>query len=88
MSPSVRIASAVDTERVARDIRRDRSKLSSRARLKASRERLERRSLEPDLRPGHWTKVFEDWTGKGEGDFPEDFSLNHNHYIHGASKKW
>jgi hypothetical protein len=56
--------------------------------LKASRERLERRSLEPDLPPRHWTKVFEDWTGKGEGDFPEDFSFNHDHYIHGAPKKW
>lgn len=44
--------------------------------------------LEPDLPLGHWTKVFEEWTGKGEEDLPEDFSLNHDHYIHGAPRKW
>lgn len=43
---------------------------------------------EPPLPPGHWTKVFEEWTGKGEEDLPEDFSVNHDHYIHGAPRKW
>jgi hypothetical protein len=56
--------------------------------VKATREWVERQSLLPDLPPGHWTEVFKDWTGKSEGDFPEDFSLNHDHYIHGAPKKW
>lgn len=56
--------------------------------VKATREWVEQRSLEPDLPPGHWTEIFKDWTGKGDGDFPEDFSLNHDHYIHGAPRKW
>ena len=55
---------------------------------KAIKARLERHALLPDLPPGHWTEVFKEWTGKGEGDFPEDFSLNHDHYIYGAPKKW
>ena len=50
--------------------------------------RILRWESEPPLPLGHWTKVFEDWTGKGEEDVPEDFSLNHDHYIHGAPRKW
>jgi hypothetical protein len=45
-------------------------------------------TLENGRRERVWTKVFEEWTGKGEEDLPEDFSLNHDHYIHGAPRKW
>jgi hypothetical protein len=55
---------------------------------KAIKARIEGHALEPDLPPGHWTEVFKEWTGKAEDDFPEDFSLNHDHYIYGTPKKW
>lgn len=56
--------------------------------VEAIHQRLLKWESEPDLPPGHWTKVFAEWTGKGEEDLPEDFSLNHDHYIHGAPRKW
>lgn len=56
--------------------------------VEATREWLKEWELRPPLPPGHWTKVFEDWTGKGEEDLPEDFSLNHDHYMHGVPKRW
>lgn len=56
--------------------------------VEAIHQRILRAESQPPLPPGHWTKVFEEWTGKGEEDLPEDFSLNHDHYIHGAPRKW
>lgn len=54
----------------------------------AIHQRILKWESEPDLPLGHWTKVFEEWTGKGDEELPEDFSLNHDHYIHGAPRKW
>lgn len=55
----------------------------------SSRERLRQpaspRSL---LASDYWTKVFDGWRGKGEEGLPEDFSLNHDHYMHGAPREW
>ena len=56
--------------------------------VEAIHQRILRAESQPLLPPGHWTKVFKEWTGKGEEDLPEDFSLNHDHYIHGAPRKW
>lgn len=56
--------------------------------VEETRKWLERWESLPPLPPGHWAEVFEEWTGKGEEDVPEDFSVNHDHYIHGAPKKW
>lgn len=33
----------------------------------------------------HWAKAFAEG---GEEALPEDFSLNHDHYIHGVPKEW
>jgi hypothetical protein len=54
----------------------------------ATRKLLEHWESLPPLPRGHWTKVFEEWTGKGEEDVPEDFSLNLDHYIYGVPKRW
>lgn len=56
--------------------------------LEASRQWVKQWESQPPLQPGHWTKIFEEWTGKGDEDIPEDFSINHDHYIHGVPKKW
>ena len=56
--------------------------------VEATRQWLRRWESLPPLASGHWDKVFEEWTGKAEEDLPEDFSLNHDHYIHGAPKRW
>lgn len=55
--------------------------------VEAAREWMRQWESLPPLPRGHWTKVFEEWTGKNEEDVPEDFSLNHDHYIHGAPKR-
>ena len=56
--------------------------------VEASRQWVKQWESREPLPPGYWTKVFEEWTGKGDEDLPEDFSINHDHYIHGAPKRW
>lgn len=56
--------------------------------VEATRQWVKEWESRPPLPAGHWTKVFEEWTGKGDEDLPEDFSINHDHYIHGVPKKW
>lgn len=56
--------------------------------VEATHQRILKMESGPPLPLGHWTKVFEQWTGQGEEDLPEDFSVNHDHYIHGAPRKW
>jgi hypothetical protein len=43
------------------------------------------RASEPARENG--TDMPEDWIGSID-DLPEDFAVNHDHYIHGAPKRW
>lgn len=54
----------------------------------AIRAQLRQWESEPPLPAGYWTEVFKDWTAQCREDMPQDFSLNHDHYIHGSPKEW
>ena len=47
---------------------------------------MRRWDSEPPLPVGYWKEVFKDWTSQCKEDMPEDFSLNHDYYIHGRPK--
>lgn len=52
------------------------------------RAQLRQWESEPPLPVGYWKEVFRDWTAQCKEDMPEDFALNHDHYIHGRPKEW
>jgi hypothetical protein len=54
-------------------------------------ELLERRRQQAAQAPGTyrtWNDVLADWAADGTDDLPEDFAVNHDHYLHGAPKRW
>jgi hypothetical protein len=51
----------------------------------SSREKRGQSESPQTLLPAdYWTKIFAGWDGKGEENLPDDLSLNHDHYVHGA----
>jgi len=55
----------------------------------SSREKPGESESVPTLLPeDYWAKIFAGWDDKDEEDLPEDLSLNHGHYVHGAPKEW